>query len=186
MIKMNSFKTAAAALVLLASVSAFAAPNNSAVSNVLITATLPETLTVTLDQSAINFALVAGSATNAGSADITATTSWALGTGRASVNLYAYFDTAAAALSSGTNNIAGTTITAKVGGADAGNFATDLSALGFVGTGLPLPVFSQALTAGTLVGTKSSTVALNIDLTSLLALPVGAYTGTLHFRAQVI
>jgi hypothetical protein len=185
MIKMNSFKTAAAALVLLASVSAFAVTNNSAVSNVTITASLPETLTVSLDQSAITFALVAGSATNAGNVPIVATTSWALGAGRASVNLYAYFDVAAAALS-GPTNIAGTTITAKVGGTAAGNFATDLSALGFVGTGLPLPVFSQALTAGTLVGTQSSSVALNIDLTSLPALPVGTYTGTLHFMVQVI
>ena len=186
MIKMSSFKTASAVLVLLASISAFAAPpNNSAVSNVAITATLPETLTVSLDQSAVNFSLVAGSATNAGNVPIVATTSWALAAGRASVNLYAYFDVAAAALS-GPTDIAGTTITAKVGGTSAGNFATDLSALGFTGTGLPLPVFHQALTAGTLVGTQSSSVALNIDLTSLPALPVGIYTGTLHFRAQVI
>jgi hypothetical protein len=186
MIKMNSFKTAAAALVLLASVSAFAATNNSAVSNIAITATLPETLTVSLDQSAITFALVAGNATNAGNLPITATTSWALGAGRASVKLYAYFDTAAAALT-GPVNIAGTTITATVGGVGAGNFAIDIASfLGSAGTGLPSPIFTQALTAGTLVGTHNSSVALNIDLTSLLALPVGTYTGTLHFMAVAI
>jgi len=185
MIKMKTFK-AAAALVLLASVSAFAANNNSAVSTVTLTAILPETLTVSLDQTAVNFALTAGSATNAGSVPIVATTTWALGAGRASVQLYAYIDTAAAALT-GPVNIAGTTITATVGGVGAGNFATDIASfLGSAGTGLPSPIFTQALTAGTLVGVHSSSVALNIDLTSLPALPVGTYTGTLHFMAVAI
>ncbi len=177
---MKSLTTFAAALILLASVSAFA-QNKSAVSSVAITATLPEILTVSLDQSALNFALTAGSATNPGNTAIVATTTWALGAGRADLKLYAYFDTAAAALSFGANDIAGTTITANVGGISAGNFATDLS---LPGTGLT--IFDQALTSGTLVGTKTSSVTLNIDLTSLPTLPVGPYTGTLHFMAEAI
>ena len=177
---MKSFKTLAAGLVLLAAVSTFA-QNKSAVSDVSVSATLPETLTVSLDQSAVTFALTAGSATNPGNTPIVATTTWALAAGRTDLKLYAYFDTAAAALSLGATNIAGTTITAKVGGISVGNFATDLS---LPGTGLT--IFDQALTAGTLSGTKNSSVTLNIDLTSLPALPVGAYTGTLHFMAEAI
>jgi hypothetical protein len=177
--KLNSIKKVASVLVLLAS--GALAQNNSAVSSVTITATLPETLTVSLDQIAITFALTAGSATNPGNTAVVATTSWALAAGRTDVKLYAYFDTAAAALSQGAVDIAGTTITAKVGGVSAGNFATDLS---LPGTGLT--IFDQVITAANLIGSNSSSVALNIDLTSLPALPVGAYTGTLHFMAQTI
>ena len=47
-------------------------------------------------------------------------------------------------------------------------------------------IFDQAITTANRIGSNSSSVALNIDLTSLPALPVGAYTGTLHFMAQTI
>lgn len=178
---MNRLNLVRIGVLLILLVSAAFAQNNSAVSNVAITATLPEVLTVSLDQSAITFALTAGSATNPGSTAVTATTSWALGAGRSDVKLYAYFDTAAAALTNSAVNIAGTTITAKVGGVSVGNFATDLS---LPGTGLT--VFDLAIIAANRTGSRVSSVTLNIDLTSLLTLPVGAYTGTLHFMAQAI
>ena len=58
-------------------------------------AVLGESLTVTASPGTVNFAL----ATNGpaiGSAPIAITTAWALGSGRTSVNLVAYFTTASA------------------------------------------------------------------------------------------
>src|SRR5579871_1499013 len=74
---------------------------NSGAQTIALNATLAESLTLSLSANAVNFTLAAGSATNAGSATITATTAWTLKPGRTAVGVYAYFASAAAALTDG-------------------------------------------------------------------------------------
>lgn len=179
MIKINALKTAVAALVLLVSGSAFAQVSSGAGSDVTLNATLQETLTVSLDQTAVNFALTSSSATNAGDVPVVATTSWILGPGRTDVQLYAYFDDPTSALALGTAKIASSAVSASVGGVTAGAFTNVVP----FGTGIS--IFDQAITDANRTSSKSSSVTLNIDLsTGYAQLPAGVYTGTLHFQAQ--
>src|SRR6266581_1853874 len=78
---------------------------NSGAQAIALNANLSESLTLSLSANAVNFTLTGGSATNAGSTNITATTAWVLKPGRTAVGVYAYFTNAAAALTDGTNNI---------------------------------------------------------------------------------
>ena len=55
---------------------------NSGAQTIALNANLAESLTLTLSANTVNFTLSAGSATNAGSAGITATTAWTLAAGR--------------------------------------------------------------------------------------------------------
>jgi len=178
MIKLNALKTAAAALILLASGSVFAQVNSGTGQDVALNATLQETLTVSLDQAAVNFTLTSGSATNAGDVPVTATTSWILGAGRTDVKLYAYFDDPTSALAVGTSKIASAQVSAKVGGSTVGAFSNVVP----FGTGVT--IFDQAITDTNRTSSNSSAVTLNIDLTSTPQLAAGVYTGTLHFQAQ--
>src|SRR5450755_2218316 len=74
---------------------------NSGAQPIALNATLGESLTLTLSSAAVNFTLAAGSAANAGSTTITATTKWTLQPGRTAVGVYAYFASATAALTDG-------------------------------------------------------------------------------------
>src|SRR4051794_25785721 len=78
---------------------------NSGAQVINLNATLAESLTLSLSANSVNFTLASGSAANAGSTNITATTTWVLKPGRTSVGVYAYFANAGAALTDGTNNI---------------------------------------------------------------------------------
>src|ERR1035441_8147444 len=71
---------------------------NSGAQTIALNANLQESLTLNLSANAVNFTLTAGSAANPGSANITATTAWTLKPGRTAVGVYAYFASAAAAL----------------------------------------------------------------------------------------
>jgi hypothetical protein len=64
---------------------------NSGAQTIALNATLAESLTVGLSGNAVSFTLAAGSAANAGSTNITATTTWALKPSRTAVRVYAYF-----------------------------------------------------------------------------------------------
>src|SRR5262245_3183636 len=77
---------------------------NSGAQTIALNATLAESLTVGLSANAVSFTLAAGSATNAGSTNITATTTWALKPSRTAVRVYAYFATNTSALSDGAGN----------------------------------------------------------------------------------
>src|SRR5206468_5716830 len=77
---------------------------NSGAQTIALNANLSESLTLSLSANAVNFTLTGGSATNAGSTTITATTAWVLKPGRTAVGVYAYFANAAAALTDGAGN----------------------------------------------------------------------------------
>jgi hypothetical protein len=161
-----------------------AAQLNSTETTATLTAILPESLSVSLLPGAVNFTLTNNSATNAGSASISATTAWALAVTRTNVSLYGYFSSATAALvhtaASSTTDIPSSRVEVSVnGGANAPFDQTVV--FGAANGGRQL--FSQAVTVLTANSSRTDTLALNINLSGY-SLPADTYTGTLRIRAQ--
>jgi len=171
---------AVAALASLASAQAL----NSGAQPITLNATLAESLTVGLSASSVNFTLAAGSATNAGSTGITATTAWVLKPGRTAVTVDAYFGSAAAALTDGAgNNIPSSAFDiADNGGASTA--LTNTVAFGAANAGLRLA--NVAITGANKNSNRTDAMAFNIDLSggTLPQLPAATYTGTLNVQAQ--
>jgi hypothetical protein len=154
---------------------------NSNSATVNLTATLPESLTISASPSSVNFTL-ASSGTAAGSAQVSITTAWALLGTRSSLTLYAFCASSTAALTDGSgNNIPAANLTGSPNG---GAFSSFTSNSPF-GTGTSLAIFTQGITSGNLNSTRTDTLNLNINTTGL-SLPVGTYTGVLTIRAQAI
>ena len=157
---------------------------NSGAQTVTLNATLAESLTLSLSASTVNFTLASGSATNSGSTNITATTSWVLKPSRAAVNVDAYFTSAAAALTDGAgNNIPSSAF--KIGvNAAAANPLVNTVAFGAANAGLRLR--STTITGANKSATVNDILAFNIDLSggTLPQLPAATYTGTLNIQAQ--
>jgi hypothetical protein len=157
---------------------------NSNEATVALTATLLESLTVSVLPGAVSFSLTSGSATNAGSTTVAVTTSWALALTRDNLKLYGYFSSATAALVHtsvvNTVDIPSSRVEVSVNGGAHQAFDQTV-AFGAASAGRQL--FSQALTALNIAGSRSDTLALNINLNSYV-LPADTYTGTLRLRAQ--
>jgi hypothetical protein len=154
---------------------------NSNSATVNLTATLPESLTISASPTSVNFTL-ASSGTAAGSAQVSITTAWALLATRSSLTLYAFCSSPTAALTDGSgNNIPAANLT----GSPNGGAFSSFTANGPFGTGTSLAIFTQAITTGNLNSTRTDTLNLNINTTGL-SLPVGTYTGVLTIRAQAI
>lgn len=157
---------------------------NSGPQNIALNASLTESLTLSLTANAVNFTLTPGAAANAGSTTITATTAWVLKPGRTSVGVYAYFASAAAALTDGAtpaDNIPSSAFLIS----DNGGTSTALTGspvFGGAGAGLAFP--ATAITAANRAGNRTDLMAFNINLTTLPQLPAAVYTGTLSIQAQ--
>jgi hypothetical protein len=169
----------------LASCTAYAQINSNT-ATVNLNAILGESLTIAASPSTVNFTLAAGAAAN-GSTPVTVTTSWVLSRSRASVNLYAWFATPAAALSDGgtpANNIASSLVLGQVTTGSPTTFTafSGTTALGTAGGGLQL--FTQAITSTNRAANRSDNLNLRIDLTTVPQLPAGTYTGILTLQAQ--
>jgi hypothetical protein len=176
--------TAVVVLAVTASASLASAQLNSGAQAISLNATLAESLSVSLSANSVNFTLAAGSATNAGSGNITATTAWVLIPGRTAVKVYAYFASAAAALSDGSgNNIPSSAFfISDNGGASTG--LTNTVAFGGANAGLQLT--NVAITGANKNSSRADAMAFNIDLSggTLPQLSAGTYTGTLNVQAQ--
>jgi hypothetical protein len=158
---------------------------NSGAQTINLNATLAESLTLSLSANTVNFTLAAGSATNNGSAPITATTSWVLKPGRTAVTVDAYFASAAAALTDGAatpNNIPSSAFKISTGGTY--NPLSNTVAFGAASAGLRLR--NTTITGANKSATVSDVMAFQIDLSggTLPQLPAATYTGTLNIQAQ--
>jgi hypothetical protein len=163
---------------------ACAQATNSGAQSIALNATLAESLTLSLSGNAVNFTLASGSATNVGSTDVTATTSWVLKPGRTAVTVDAYFASATAALTDGgapANNIPSSAfqISNNSGPATA---LTSTVAFGAANAGLRLE--NVAITGANKQSSVTDDMVFNINLSSLGQLPAGTYTGTLNIQAQ--
>jgi hypothetical protein len=181
----NHLKRLAVAVILAGAASlASAQVINSGPQAITLNATLAESLTLSLTANSVNFPLTAGAAANPGSTNITATTTWVLKPGRTAVGVYAYFASAAAALTDGAgNNIPSSAF--KI--ADNGGASTALTnsvAFGAANAGLQLA--NVAITGANRNSNRNDVMAFNIDLSTgtLPQLPAATYSGTLNIQAQ--
>jgi hypothetical protein len=174
-----------AALALSASLAS--AQVNSGAQTIALNANLAESLTLNLSANNVSFTLNAGSASNPGSGTVTATTTWTLGAGRNAVNVYAYFVSAAAALTDGAagDNIPSSAffISDNSGTAAA---LTNTVAFGAANAGLRLA--NVPITAANRSSSRTDAMTFNINLTggTLGQLPANTYTGTLNSQAQAL
>jgi hypothetical protein len=176
-------RVAMIALIVAAATSMASAQLNSGAQAITLNATLAESLTLSLSANAVNFSLAAGSATNAGSTNITATTAWVLGPGRTAVGVHAYFASATAALTGGGNNIPSSAFFI----ADNGGASTALTnTVAFGGAGAGLQLANVAITNANRSSNRTDIMAFNINLSggTLPQLPAATYTGTLNIQAQ--
>ena len=157
---------------------------NSGAQTIALNATMAESLTLTLSANVVNFNLSAGSGTNAGSAGITATTKWTLAAGRNSVGVYAYFGSAAAALTDGAGDNIPSSAFFISDNAGPSTALTNTVAYGAANAGLKLA--TVGITGANRSGTQTDAMTFNINLTggTLPQLPANTYTGTLNIQAQ--
>ena len=181
-VQRNWFGLAAIALATLVSPAA-RAQMNSGPSTVALSATLSESLTLSVAPNTVNFTLVPNGTANGNSA-VSITTTWVLARTRASVSVYAYF-TGTTALTDG-GSPANTVATSKINGnINGGAYSA------FIGGSSPwgansILVYTKNLGgAGTFNSSHTDTLGLQVDTTGL-SLPAGTYTGTLNIQAQAI
>jgi hypothetical protein len=154
---------------------------NSFVGSVNLNATLTTSLTVNASPGLVNFTLVP-SGTVTGSAVINVTTAWTLKPSVGAVTTYAYFATAAAALTDGTgDNIPSANVSGSVNG---GAFGAFTGASPFAGS-TSVTLSSTRILGNNKTGTHTDTLNLQIN-TAGLSLPAGTYTGVLNIEAQAL
>lgn len=157
---------------------------NSGASPIALQARLLDSLSVTLSANAVNFNLTAGSANNPGSTAIMATTTWTLDPNVASVNLYAFFSSSAAALTDGAgNNIPSADFQISANG---GPFTALTNTVPFGGSNAGLQISSIRILGYNKSGSRTDNMNFNINLAPLPNLPAGTYTGVLTVQAQAI
>ncbi|HZQ19727.1 MAG TPA: hypothetical protein VFA90_13490 [Terriglobales bacterium] len=180
--KSTSLRIAAILLAMATASTMSAAQLNSGAQTIALNAKLTESLTLTLSANAVNFTLAAGSAANAGSTNVTATTAWVLQPGRTAVGVYAYFASSAAALTDG----AGDNIpSADFYIADNGGASTALtSTVAFGPANAGMQLANVPITGANKNASRTDTMAFNINLSTLGQLPANTYTGTLNIQAQ--
>jgi len=175
------------------SVSAFAQLNSNTV-DVTLQATLNETLTITLNSgNSQSIASITPAAVNTfAGGPVNVSTTWVMKPGRTAVGLYAYFNSATAAMAhtdpTNTVDIPAAAVKAQLNGAGAYNALSNNTPFGAAGAGLQL--FSTTITGTNRNATRTDTVALELDLSGtangqdMTQLPADVYNGTLHIRAQ--
>jgi hypothetical protein len=144
-------------------------------------------LTVSAAPASVQFNLVEKGIAS-GSSAVAITTSWggSFCVLTCTVNLYAYFASAGAALSGGSPavNIPTSEVLGQVPTGTPTTFTafTQTSPVG--GAGASLELFSQSFYIYTGSSQRTDDLNLEIDLSSQPQLPAGTYTGTLYIQAQ--
>ena len=154
---------------------------NSNIAGVNLAADLQTSLTVTAAPGLVNFALVPNGTAN-GSSAITVNTSWTLKPSVGRVTVYAYFSSAAAALTDGAaDNIPSSSVTASVngGGSTAFTGASPFAA------GSSITLSSWRILGFNRTGNHTDTINMTISTVGL-TIPAGNYTGVLNIQAQAL
>jgi hypothetical protein len=186
--KMGLYKWLPMAAMLMGTGSAAFGQLNSTAASVALTATLAESVTVSVTPGTVSFNLVPGG-TAVGNAPVAITTTWVLATGRANVVLDGYFATASAALTTAgppVVNIPSSSVFGQMTTGTPTSYTafTQTAALGPTAGGLTL--FTQALSALNRASTRTDNLSLEINLSSQPQAPAATYTGTLYIQAQAL
>lgn len=177
------FQTALVLLLMASAVSVASAQLNSGAQTIALNAKLTESLTLNLSANTVSFTLAAGAANNPGSTNITATTAWVLQPGRTAVGVYAYFTSAAAALTDGAgDNIPSADFFISDNGGASTALTNSVTFSGGQNSGLQLA--NVPITGANKNSNRTDVMAFNINLSSLPQLPANTYTGTLNIQAQ--
>jgi hypothetical protein len=154
---------------------------NSNIAGVNLAADLTTSLTVTASPGLVNFALIPnGTAT--GSVPITVNVSWTLKPSVGAVTTYAYFTSAAVALTDGAaDNIPSSSVSGSVNG---GAFGAFTGASPFAASS-SITLSSIRILGNNKSGIRTDTLNLQISTTGL-NLPAGTYTGVLNIQAQAL
>ena len=154
---------------------------SSNIAGVNLAANLTTSLTVTASPGLVNFPLVRNGIAN-GSATITVNTSWTVNFLIGTVKTYAYFTSAAAALTDGAgDNIPSSSVSGSVNG---GAFGAFTGASPFA-AGSSITLSSTTIFLFNTTGNHSDTLNMRINTTGL-NLPAGNYTGVLIIQAQAL
>ncbi len=156
---------------------------NSGARTIALNAILNEGISINLSNHAVNFTLTSASPTNPGNTGVLVSTTWISKPGR-DVSLYAFFASAASALTDGAgNNIPSSAFQISDNGT---GFVplTNTVPFGGAGAGVRLWVMTKVMGLNK-QGTRQDNLLFNIDL-SAVPLPAGTYTGLLTLRAQII
>jgi len=145
-------------------------------------------LTVTASPSTVTFRLISrGVASGSNAINITTTWGGSLCLFSCTVNLYAYFSGANAALSGGGAPVVSIPASEVLGQVPTGSPAsftafTQSNPLG--GAGASLLLFQQSFFLITGGGSRTDPLNLEINLANQPQLPAGSYSGTLYIQAQ--
>ena len=146
--------------------------------------TLGDTLSVSATPSTVNVTLVAGATAVASSPITINTTSTGISL-FSSISLYAYFATAAMALSGSTpvTHIPSSAVFGKCPTGSPTTYTSFTSTGPFGGAGASLQVYSSS--SGLSLGlSRNDVLSLEINLSSIPQLPAAAYTGSIFLQAQ--
>jgi len=161
---------------------------NSNIGTVTINATLSESLTVTINSgAAVTIPLLPNTAVNGTATTTGVTTAWTLKPGRTSVAVWAYFTSAGVALlhqtAGNTTDIPSSAVKIQDGGAGAFNALTNVSPFNAAASGLQIGP-SIGITGLNKTGSRTDTLAYQIDTTVVPQLQADTYIGTLNIEAQ--
>ena len=173
----------ATALLLLGASSALAQVGlTSNAATVALTATKNATLTVSPNASTATLASITDNSNANNFTPVSLTTAWNLTAG-SSVRLVGWFAAPAQALANGTDFIPSSKVEGRVGASAYAPFTS--AAVGGVGVaGGSLQLFSQAVAAGSYLGTRTDQLDLRLNLAGTTTV-AGDYTGTLNLQAIV-
>ena len=161
---------------------------NSNSASVLLTATLAESLSISVTPSSVNVPLIAGGV-GAESNPIMVTTSWILARSRTEVDLYGYFANPEAALTDGSASPVNIPTSAVFGQMPSAGLTSFLpftydNPIGPAGGSLRL--WGQLIGDTNYSVTRTDTLYLQIDLSNQPDIPAGSFTGTLILQAQAL
>jgi hypothetical protein len=177
-------KRSAWVLGLVVTMSAFSFAGISDSKSISLTATVPETLTVTLSSNTVTFSNVTPTApNNPGSGTITVTTKWSLKPATNALVLYAYFGSTTALANTGATFTIPTSAF-QIDVNNTGAQSVSQSPAGHGVAGATLDLHSATINGSNKSGTWVDTLAFNLNLTSVTNLQADTYTGTLNIQAD--
>ena len=159
-----------------------AATTTSNTANVGLTATLNQSILLTVAPTTTAFSSLNLLGSGALASTITVTTNWALNTGT-TLSVYGYFATPTSALS----DTKGDNIpTSAVSGAVDGGTSVVFTGTSPLGTGTGITIYSAPITTTNAASLHVDTLVLSLSLAGLGTLPPGTYTGTMYVEAQAL
>jgi len=149
--------------------------------------TAVSSLTISVSPATVHFNLISGGVSN-GSNAVSVTTTWggSICLFTCTINLYAYFADANAALSGGSPavNIPSSEVLGQVTTGTPTTFSPFTQTNPVGGAGASLTLFQQSSVLYWGGGSRTDALNLQINLSAQPQLPAGSYTGTLYIQAQ--